>query len=607
MANRLTTEILINLAGNLTAKARQYGANMSEFARTNQRAMSVVKATSAAAGRALDSMGNRYTAAIAGFGGSAMLKNFATTDRRMTRLGITAGKTKEEINAVFSDVQDLSIKARIDDKELVSFMETVTTMTGDIAFGIKNKETAALAIAGTGASGESIGALYSQFLKYGVNNEKDSTQALDLLNRLGKEGAYELKDLAEKAGPALSLYAAAGGHGIKGIKDVGVLMESARDTTGNRDTAATLVENFIREIQDPKIAKALREKGVNTKDANGQLKSLPDLVLALAQGSMRGAAKRRAAGDKDASALGELQSVGFTQTSLDLISGASSKKGQENIQRYNAVVADGKSIQEDAAYAAQDFTSAMQSLATTLEKFANKNLAKPIQELADVINNLDPKVVQEWLEFGKNVAISIGGIIAARKAFKFGKDIWDMFSPGKGKGIPGDVADVFGSGVMPVYVTNWPADGVGGKGENKVDDLLDASSDLPGWPGMLARGGLIISKLMGLTGMDPFSDEGRNELLKRVQQNNERSTMWDDLKNWLDSSSQSPAGYQDPSPWASMQPQNQPGYPFLQQPELKGSIEVSVKDDRVQVTSVKVNAPGVTLSAQSGVSNVEQD
>ena len=42
MANRLTTEIHINLAGNLTAKARQYGANMSEFARTNQRAMSVV-------------------------------------------------------------------------------------------------------------------------------------------------------------------------------------------------------------------------------------------------------------------------------------------------------------------------------------------------------------------------------------------------------------------------------------------------------------------------------------------------------------------------------------------------------------------------------------
>lgn len=54
MAKRLDTEIIINLAGNLTAKARQYGANMSEFARRNERAMSVVKATTAAAGRGLD-------------------------------------------------------------------------------------------------------------------------------------------------------------------------------------------------------------------------------------------------------------------------------------------------------------------------------------------------------------------------------------------------------------------------------------------------------------------------------------------------------------------------------------------------------------------------
>lgn len=96
MANRLTTEILINLAGNLTAKARQYGANMSEFARTNQRAMSVVKATTAAAGRGLDALGNRYTTMIAGFAGSAMLKDFAATDRRITRMGLAAEKTKKK-------------------------------------------------------------------------------------------------------------------------------------------------------------------------------------------------------------------------------------------------------------------------------------------------------------------------------------------------------------------------------------------------------------------------------------------------------------------------------------------------------------------------------
>ncbi|HBR2612584.1 TPA: phage tail tape measure protein [Klebsiella pneumoniae] len=603
MANRLTTEILINLSGNLTAKARQYGANMSEFARTNQRAMNVIKATSAAAGRAIDAVGNRYTGMIAGFASGAMLRNFADTDRRLTRLGISADKTKEQITSIYSDVQDVSIKTRIDDKELVGFLETVNAMTGDIEFGIKNLKSAALTIAGTGSSGESVGALFAQFQKYGINDDKNSTLAMDVLNRLGKEGAYELKDLAEKAGPSLSLYAAAGGRGVKGIKDVGVVMESAMDATGNRDTAATLVENFIREVQNPKIATALEKKGVKIRDKNGKLKySLPELLIMLSEGSARGG-KKSGKGQ-----LGELMDVGFTQTSLDLISGVSSQKGQENLRRYNAVIADGASIQKDATYAAQDFTSALQSLNTTWLKFANGNLAEPVQELADAINSVDQKTVQNWLETGKNIAIAVGGVIAARKAFQLGKGAWDLFGGGKSKGIPKGVSDVFGSGVMPVYVVNM---GSGGMGSGP--DIGGPGGGKP--PGRGGQGraysamgsawmvGPLAATIPFLDEKPNITDDDKASMVKWAQDRAKEPSVWSRVMDFL----QPPAGYQDPSPWASMQPQNQPGYPFLQQPELKGSIEVSVKDDRVQVTNVKVNAPGVTLSAQSGVSNVEQD
>jgi hypothetical protein len=31
---------------------------------------------------------------------------------------------------------------------------------------------------------------------------------------------------------------------------------------------------------------------------------------------------------------------------------------------------------------------------------------------------------------------------------------------------------------MPVYVTNWPAGGLGGIEEDKVNDLLDTTADL---------------------------------------------------------------------------------------------------------------------------------
>lgn len=597
MANRLTTEILINLAGNLTAKARQYGANMSEFARTNQRAMSVVKATTAAAGRGLDALGNRYTTMIAGFAGGAMLRDYAATDRRITRMGLAAEKTKKEMSEMFGGMQDAAIKFRVDDSEVVSAIEKVGTVTGDIDYGYKNRNIIAPSIAASGADGESIGGLFSQFTKFNLSNEKDTLQAMDTLNQLGKEGAFELKDIAERGVKAFSMYAAAGGTGVRGVKDVGVALESAVDATGDTTTASTAVENLIRDLQLPKVVKELRRNGVNVFGKDGKMRSLPTLMEEIAKKSGNKGAETQSA---------RLLGAGFNQDSILLLSSVTSGKGAENLKRYNGVVADGQGIMKDAEYASKDFTSAVTALTTTWKKFANSNLAKPVQELADAINSVDQETVQHWLEIGKNIAIAVGGVIAARKAFQFGKGVWDVLNPNKGKGIPNGIADVFGSGVMPVYVTNWPAGGLGGTGEDKVNDLLDTTADLPGWPGMLARGGLIASKLMGLTDMDPFSDEGREELLKRVQQNNERSTMWEDIKNFFTSSSSSPAGYQDPSPWASMQPQNQPGYPSLQPPELKGSIEVTVKDDRVQVTSVKVNAPGVTMSASSGVRNMEQ-
>ncbi|WP_370427329.1 phage tail tape measure protein [Klebsiella pasteurii] len=598
MANRLTTEILINLAGNLTAKARQYGSNMSEFARRNERAMNVVKATTAAAGRGLDALGNRYTTLIAGFAGSAMLRDFAATDRRITRMGLAAEKTKKEMSEMFSGIQDAAIKFRVDDSELTGAIEKVGTVTGDIDFGNRNREIIAPSLAASGSDGESIGALFAQFQKFNVTDEKDTLKAMDTLNQLGKEGAFELKDIAERGVKAFSMYAAAGATGVKAIKDVGVALESAVDATGDTTTASTAVENLIRDLQLPKVVKELRRNGINVFGKDGKMRSLPTLMEEIAKKSGSKGAETQSA---------RLLGAGFNQDSILLLSSVTSGKGAENLKRYNGVVANGQGILKDAAYAAKDFTSSMSALNTTWHQFANGNLAEPVQELADAINSVDQKTVQNWLETGKQIAIAVAGVIAARKAFQIGKGAWDLFGGGKSKGIPKGVSDVFGSGVMPVYVVNMGSGGMGGG-----PDVGGPGGRKPpgrGVPGR-AYSAMCSAWMVGpLAATIPFLDEKPNltdddkaSMVKWAQDRAKEPSVWSRVMDFL----QAPAGYQDPSPWASMQPQNQPGYPFLQQPELKGSIEVSVKDDRVQVTSVKVNAPGVTMSASSGVRNMEQ-
>ncbi|WP_186390620.1 phage tail tape measure protein, partial [Citrobacter freundii] len=617
------------------AKARQYGANMSEFASRNQKAMSVVKAASESAGRGLDMLSNRYTTMIAGLASGAALRDFAKTDRQLTGLGIAAGKTRDEMRNIFDGIQETAIKFRVDDSEVLAALENVNKTTGDLDFGIQNKGMIAASIAASGSDGEPIGGLFSQFPKFGLQTEKQTLAAMDTLNLLGKEGAFELKDIAEKGVRAFSMYSAAGGTGVKGVKDVGVVLESAIDATGNRDTAATATENLIRDLQLPKVVSTLRQNGVNIYDDAGKMRSLPTLLEEIAKKSgSKGAEKQNK----------RLLEAGFNQDSILLISSVTSGKGAENLKRYQSVVGDGTGIMKDAEYAAKDFTSALTSLNVTWKKFSNSNLAGPVQELADAINSVDQKTVQNWLEVGKKIAIATAGVIAARKAFKIGKGAWDFLQPEKGgKGIPKGVSDVFGSGVMPVYVVNMGKGGMGGPGDLIPDGKNPRNPNSPRRPGGL--NGMI--GLFGLASTIPYLYE-------------EPSLSSDDkagMVQWAKDRAKRKANEKpviDPRPWASMTPatpfipaaenhptdrsrpetndhslfgvivdflrgtnaaiENKNAFDKPVQPpalpttlqKMQGEIRVILEGGGGRVKSVTMNQPGIKLSASAGVSSVEQ-
>lgn len=63
MANKLVTDIVINLAGNMAAKARQYGQSMSQFAAQSKNALAMMSSTMAATSQGIDTFGNRLVLA----------------------------------------------------------------------------------------------------------------------------------------------------------------------------------------------------------------------------------------------------------------------------------------------------------------------------------------------------------------------------------------------------------------------------------------------------------------------------------------------------------------------------------------------------------------
>lgn len=164
--NRLSTEIMINLAGNLTAKARQYGANMSQFARNHQKAMNLVKATTESATRGLDVLGNRYTAMIAGLGSSLTIKQVADFDAQMRRMGTDAQLTTEQVKTLHDKIRDVSNQKdiRIDASALGQGQRT-SGKTGDYQYVVDNLRNMGLVMQAFGVDGQVAAGLMAQFWK----------------------------------------------------------------------------------------------------------------------------------------------------------------------------------------------------------------------------------------------------------------------------------------------------------------------------------------------------------------------------------------------------------------------------------------------------------
>ncbi|MMI36255.1 phage tail protein [Salmonella enterica] len=592
--NRLSTEIMINLAGNLTAKARQYGANMSQFARNHQKAMRLVKATTEAAGRGLDTLGNRYTAMIAGLGSSLTIKQVADFDAQMRRMGTDAQLTTEQVKTLHDKIRDVSNQKdiRIDASALGQGASELLGKTGDYQYVVDNLRNMGLMMQAFGVDGQVAAGLMAQFWE---KNVRGADAVSNMMDRLYSQFAVGSVSVADVARAAPKLFSIIQDQGPEAIAQMGAFAQVFAKNKGSIDETVTSIQAMYASLSDKKNIEFLKKNGIDvfvkgTKDIKKPYELMMEIL-------------KRARYDPL-----KLQDV-FDLTGMQGIKALLNPENRQLMEQMIYGTIDLGSTQKAAQTNAEGFNAAMQSLNNEWQRFAEGQLAKPVQDLADALNSVDQNTVQNWLQVGKYMAIALGGIIAIRKTYQFGKTIHDIMNPkGKGKGIPGGITDVFGSGVMPVYVVNMGSGGMNGN-TGGLPDAPDSSRNPrnsrnprgPKTPALVtpqtASGFNLLDMVLSAF---PKNKEEADALIARVQENNNRPTVWTDIKNWFNSLEKKDIA--DPRPWAGMQPTQ--NYPFLPQ-QLQGEIRVVVEGD-ARVKSVRVDQPGVRLSAQAGVTSVEQ-
>lgn len=579
MAKQLVTDIVINLAGNLAAKSRQYGQSMSQFAASNQRAMNMVNMSSAAAGRGIDSLGNRYVALGTAMVGGAAVRGYAQLDRRISRIAIAADisrekakELKDEINAV-SNTKGI----RIDPNEATSAVEEILTKTGDLAYAIENLPNIAAVIQATGAGGIEVGGIFTEFKKLAIDSSEAAMKAIDTLNMQGKQGAFTLANMAKEGPKIFAAYAATGREGASAVTELGAALQIIRQGVGSDAEAVTAFESIIRDITRPETVKKLKQLGnidvfdpEKLKQGKEVMRSLPVLIEEIVTKSGGLSSK-----------LADLNLTDEAKRALKPVIAEFVQTGDvKAFDEFLKLSGDGSTTMNDAAVAASDFAASLQLVSNSWNQFANQQLAAPIAELADAINSLEPDAVQDWLETGKNIALVVGGLVAVKKgidAVKWTKGVWDAAKPSKGGaagGLGGAMADL---GATPVYVVNMPGGGMGGMG---------GGADLPGGGGGSkgSKAKSAFANVLAGTMLYPAVDYAANSLFGDTK-----------FGQWAKNTTLGDLGS---DAWSML---SREGVTPRSREQVMGSLDIKVSDDRITVRA-RDAAPGLQVRVDNGPS-----
>lgn len=587
MAQRLETDIILNLAGNLAAKARQYGASMSEFARKNEKAMTLVRTTTAAAGRGIDTLGNRYVGLATAFATGSTVRNIGNFEAQMTRLGTNAKLTSEQVDALSDSILNIANQKdiRIDYTSLASAVDTVLGKSGDLEFVNENLANMGLFMQAFGVDAQTTGAIFAQFREKGVRDSEEVLKTIDDLYGQFAIGSVSVKELAEVSAQLFSTYQ---GQGRDAIKQMGALLQLFTKTKGNANEALTSIQGVFAAFNDKKKIEFLDRQGIEVfKKGMTEVRDPVELFLEILDAAKNNPTK--------------LSDV-FDSNSIEGLASLYDVKNKDLIKQMTAEIGKSGDTQRAAATNAATLNSAMTSLSNSFNKFANNRLAEPIQELADSINSVDDDTIQNWLKWGETALWVVGGLVAAKKGLDIAASIKSVFgkAPG-GAGGAGGFADL---GAMPVYVVNMPGGGIG------------TTSTIPGTTTNPSKGGFLKTAVIQIAQASIIA-AGVNagyELVSQAVTNKVRR------KDTVDLSEQGKLGLQfsdetkqavvvpglldvldDVKRWFSSDSGNangQNGIIGMQPGEMKLKVEVS--DDRVKVTPSYL-PPGFTIDPDTGV------
>lgn len=192
-------------------------------------------------------------------------KRFASAEMALTRIGITANASDEEIANLHKTVRDLSFDTAKPFDEVADGLDQIVAGGVDLD---KAKAQIGPIVKTAQAAGAEIRDISNSALALTQNldiAEDKMQRAFDVLVAGGKAGKFELKDMARYLPSIAPAAAAVGMKGEEGLKRIVTLLQVVRAGSGNAEEAAASVQNIFAKMESEETAKNFKEFGVDLR------------------------------------------------------------------------------------------------------------------------------------------------------------------------------------------------------------------------------------------------------------------------------------------------------------------------------------------------------
>lgn len=456
----LRTSVIVDLAGNLPRQAPRFGQQIEQLGTRGSRSMRMLTGSITATSRGLDRLGNRYTAFLTGAAGAAAVKGVMDFDAQLKQLAVDADITDEQLAKVKQRILDVanSPNIRVNAGELTAGVKEIVARTGELDVALDNLETLGITMRATGSAGEDSAALVANFFeKFRIRDPKQMLATLDEAALLGKEGAFELRDLATEGNSVSAAFAMTGRTGPIAAREMLTLLQIVRRTSSNAAEAGTSFERFIATLTSEKVG-MLQKNGIKIWDpeelekGNKMARPIADIVHDILKAT---------GGDPEI--LSKIFDVRALRAMNAFALEFKETGALPSVEKFMNVVGDGSQIMEDASRNASTAAAAWQQLQNSISRAADRNLSEPLKDLADWADELDPEKVQRTFDAAITGAKILGAVWLANKGLRMmggmiggARKLWQGSKRGGVGGAAGMV------GVTPVYVVNMGMGGMGG-------------------------------------------------------------------------------------------------------------------------------------------------